>query len=323
MSPSSTVRLRAAVLAVAGGLATAGPARAQSIDPFYAGSYTLTDLGGPPGLPGPFGGLTLLAGDLNTLLIGGSANTVDGAIYSVPVVRGVGGHITGFGAASFFAAAPLIDGGLSYGPGGVLFYTGFPDNLLGPIKPGSAAPDRVDTLDPGLASVGGLALVPAGYPGAGQFKLLSYGQDTTATATPDGAGTYDISGYVFGPTLEGGLEGIAYVPFGSDLFPNPSALVSEWFANKVATYERDANGDPIPGTRRLFIDGLTGAEGALIDPITGDFLFSTFIFGGGDRVIRVSGFAPVAVPAPPAVVLAAVGGLGLLGGRQLRRKVAG
>jgi hypothetical protein len=35
--------------------------------------------------------------------------------------------------------------------------------------------------------------------------------------------------------------------------------------------------------------GLTGAEGALIDPVTGDFIFSTF--GGGDHVIVVRGFS--------------------------------
>lgn len=40
--------------------------------------------------------------------------------------------------------------------------------------------------------------------------------------------------------------------------------------------------------------GLSGAEGAAIDPLTGDFLFSTF--GGGDRVIVVRGFAaPVGI----------------------------
>jgi hypothetical protein len=42
-----------------------------------------------------------------------------------------------------------------------------------------------------------------------------------------------------------------------------------------------------------FIKGLSGAEGAFIDPLTGDFLFSTF--GSSNQVIRVSGFiAPTA-----------------------------
>jgi hypothetical protein len=50
----------------------------------------------------------------------------------------------------------------------------------------------------------------------------------------------------------------------------------------------------------VFISGLDGAEGALLDPVTGDFLFSTF--GGGSRVIAVRGFAapPPQLPAPVA-----------------------
>ena len=34
--------------------------------------------------------------------------------------------------------------------------------------------------------------------------------------------------------------------------------------------------------------GLTGAEGAVIDPLTGDFIFSTF--GGGNEIDVISGF---------------------------------
>jgi hypothetical protein len=51
------------------------------------------------------------------------------------------------------------------------------------------------------------------------------------------------------------------------------------------------------------VTGLTGAEGALIDPVTGDFLFSTF--GGGDKVIRISGFeAPSAIGDTPIMPVA-------------------
>jgi hypothetical protein len=45
----------------------------------------------------------------------------------------------------------------------------------------------------------------------------------------------------------------------------------------------------IPSTARVMVQGLSGAEGALIDPVTGDFLFSTF--GGNNTVVRISGFA--------------------------------
>ena len=67
----------------------------------------------------------------------------------------------------------------------------------------------------------------------------------------------------------------------------------------MSTYDVDANGDPIVAPRKEFMTGLGGAEGAFIDPFTGDFLFSTF--GGGNRVIVVTGFS-APVPASFAVL---------------------
>jgi hypothetical protein len=66
-------------------------------------------------------------------------------------------------------------------------------------------------------------------------------------------------------------------------------IVSEYSAGQVSIFDLDANGDPIIASRRLFITQLTGAEGANIDPVTGDFLFSTF--GGGNQIVVVRGFA--------------------------------
>jgi hypothetical protein len=97
---------------------------------------------------------------------------------------------------------------------------------------------------------------------------------------------------IVGSTVGGGPEGFVYVTPGSPQFPGPSMLVSEFDAGEVAAYEIDANGDPLVATRRTFVDGLTGAEGAMLDPVTGDFLFSTF--GGGDRIVAVRGFAAAA-----------------------------
>ena len=91
------------------------------------------------------------------------------------------------------------------------------------------------------------------------------------------------------------------MPSGSPQFSGPSLLVSEYGVDEVAAYQVDANGDPMVATRREFITGLDGAEGALLDPVTGDFLFSTF--GGGSRVIVVRGFR-----APPPAAPAARGG---------------
>ena len=67
-------------------------------------------------------------------------------------------------------------------------------------------------------------------------------------------------------------------------------LISEYGTGTVSSYEIDLNGDPVPGTRRAFMTGLGGAEGGTRDPVSGDFLFSTF--GGGSRVVVVRGFTP-------------------------------
>lgn len=286
-------------LSVSALIVSPGTVHAQTLVSPYDTNYTLFDLGSVAGVPASYGGLAFLAGDSNTLLIGGDANDPLGAIYSIAVVRDSGGHITGFsGTASMFADAPNNDGGLAYGPGGVLFYTRYSDNEIGQIKPGSSTTDRVIDLTPlGVnSSVGGLVFVPAGFPGAGQLKIASYSSDDwySAGVTSDGTGTYNIVSVTLETTLPGvGPEGFVYVPSGSPDFPPNSLLLSEYGSDVVATYEVDANGDPINATRAEFVTDLTGAEGAVIDPLTGDFLFSTY--GGGDRVIRVEGFLP-----PPA-----------------------
>ena len=123
--------------------------------------------------------------------------------------------------------------------------------------------------------------------------------------------------------IEGGPEGIAYVPLGSDLFPNESVLISEYGAGKVAAYDTDSNGDPIPATRRDFVTGLSGAEGAFIDPVTGDFLFSTF--GGGNKVVVVRGFAapePTPTPETGGTMLLLLVGAGICGMAINRAKAA-
>lgn len=302
------------------------PGLAFTVDPFYAGSYTAFDLGSVPGVPANYGPVLLKAGDNNTLLIGGAANTASGLLYSIGVTRDAGNHIIGFsGTASVFADAAYNDGGAQYGPGGVLFLARWPVNQIGETKPGSAITDKIVDVAPlGVASsAAALAFVPAGFPGAGQLKLVSWsgGQWYTLAISPDGSGTFDITSATqnVGATLGGGPEGIAYVPTGSPLFSVPSMLIAEYSANKVATYEVDANGDPIVATRKDFITDLSGAEGAFIDPVTGDFLFSTF--GGGNHFVVVEGFVPPpVVPIPPTVLLLGSGLLGLIGfGRKLRR----
>lgn len=294
-------------------------ASAQSIDGFYSGSYSFSDLGSIAGVPTNYGGLTLKAGDPNKLLIGGAANGASGKIYEVDVVRDIDGHISSFGTVTEFAEAPYNDGGLTYGPGGVLFASRWPVNELAQYKPGSTSPDKVINMAAlGVAgSHSALAFGPSGRSFSGRMKVSSYsgGQFYDATYISDGLGTYDITSVTQTATLQGSPEGYAYVPLGSNLFGD-SMLVSEYGAGVVSTYDVDANGDPIIASRKVFMTGLSGAEGAFIDPQTGDFLFSTF--GGGNKVIVVKGFA--AVPEPATLSVLGLGALALL--RRRRDKKA-
>ena len=285
-------------------LALAPAASAQELAAPFDGSYSIRDIGVPPGVPDRLGGLTLKAGATDRLLIGGDANEDIGALYEVGLVRDGSGHIVGFsGTATRFADAIYNDGGVTYGPGGVLFLSRWPQNELGQTKPGSGVTDKVIPLDPfgvepWLAS---FQFVPQGQPGAGSFKMASYrgGQWYDAEVVPDGSGTYDLRNVTPVPasTLTGGPEGFVYVPGGSPRFSGPSLLVSEYGVDEVAAYAVDGEGDPIVGSRRAFITGLDGAEGALLDPVTGDFLFSTF--GDAGRVLVVRGFQAPAPQLPP------------------------
>ncbi|MBK8251429.1 MAG: hypothetical protein IPK82_02015 [Polyangiaceae bacterium] len=292
---------RAATLitfAAIGGLSTVS--NAQTIDPFYSGNYTYTDLGSVPGLPSQYGGLTFKYHDPTTIYIGGAANTAAGMIYSITVVRGQGNHITGFsGMATPVIQGAYNDGGVAYGPSGVLFLARWPVNELGQTKLGSGATDKIVMLGPLniVASPGGLNFVPKGMANEGKLKMVSWagGQFYDVGLAADNTGTFDITSATLTATLTGGPEGFLYVPKGSPLFPDGSIVVSEYSAGSVGTYETDANGDPIIATRKTFMTGLTGAEGAVTDPVTGDYLFSTF--GGGSRMLVVKGFAlPLGAP---------------------------
>lgn len=281
------------VFVAAAALVTAGGASAQTIQPPFDQTYTFVDLGTPAGVPSPLGGLTLRSVDANTLLIGGSANQAGGAIYSVPLNRTCNRISSFAGEAAFFASAPEIDGGLTEHPSGVLFFTRYPINQLGQILPGETMMARSDSLSTlgAAASVGAATFVPPGLPGAGQLKTAAYnaGSWHTISYEPAGDGTFNLTSASSATQISGGPEGIVYVPAGSPFFPNDSVLISEYANAMIGAYEIDANGDPIPGTRRTFMTGLPGAEGAHRDSATGDFMFSTF--GGGSRVLVVRGFA--------------------------------
>ena len=272
--------------------ATAG---AQNVDPYYECAYRITDLGTPEAVPTNLGGIVFKYDDPNTIIIGGSANNSDGALYTVPVLRDAENHIIGFtGPGEYYADSPDIDGGLAYGPDNVLFYSRYPINHIGEIKPGSTTADKdIDLSALGFSSsVGAFMFVPQGFQGEGTFKIFPYNSDIwySTTVTSDGNGTFDIGTPTTDIASDGGPEGIVYIEAGETLFPVESVLVSEYRDNQVVSFEIDSNGDIILATKRIFIDGLSGALGGTRDPLTGDFLFSTY--GSGNRVLIVTGFDP-------------------------------
>jgi hypothetical protein len=310
------------------GIATAQPI----IAPTFAGTYTLTNLGAVPGVPSNYGGLTLQQGSPNTLLIGGEAVSPDADIYSIAVTRNAQGRISGFsGTAAAVATAPRIDGGLAYGPNGVLFATTLDvtSPMLLQYEVGSTTPDKsINLATLGVTgTTGTVNFVPTGFADAGEIRILTYSTNLvyTGTLTADGTGTFNLTGVTQTDTLPAGTgpEGIVWVPQGSPGFDPAKqfVLISEYDANRVSAYEWNPNGTINVGTRQDFVTGLTSAAGATIDPFTNDFLFSTL--GGGGQVFRVSGFAPV--PEPAGVLAAAAGVVGLAGlvRRRLRRQPSG
>ncbi len=274
---------------------------AQTIDPFYAGSYSVTNLGGVPGLPTDYGSLVFKQGDPQTLLIAGEANDDTAGIFEITVDRNLDGHIIGFlGNATRIANAPGseadsgIDGGLDYGPDMVLFYTTYDDNHVGQIRPGSMDPDRLIDLSPlGVnPSTGALGFVPAGFPGAGHLKIVSYDSADwyDATVTPDGAGTFNIVGLTPIVTLaDNGQEGFAYVHAGNPLFAIDSLVEAEFSEDWVVTFEIDGNGDPLPATRRVLVMDIDGPEDCAVDPISGDLIVSSI---NDNLIYSVQGFMP-------------------------------
>jgi hypothetical protein len=312
--------IRLATAAIAGAaLLMSAQSGALTIDAFYSGSYTATSLGSIAGVPTNYGGLTVDPLNTNKLIIGGAANGPAGRLYSVDVTRDANNHITGFtGAPTPYrngSIGEFNDGGVVFGPGGVLFTAQYNVHQLGQTKPGSTDEDRVDSMGgavgvPANVSISALNFVPVGFGGAGQMKVVTYsgGSFCTVPLTPDGNGTFNLGVATCPVTIGGGPEGFVYIGAGNPGFTVNSMLVSEFDAGKIASYEVDANGDPIVATRKDFLTGLTGAEGAAIDPLTGDFLFSTF--GGANQIVVVQGFS---APTPPTPGVPEPAGLALLG----------
>jgi hypothetical protein len=313
MVTSTAVRRVTAVALASLAALSALPPQSQTLGSDFSSSYSVSNLGSVTGLPSNYGGLAFL--DSNTLLIGGAANTASGSLYTIDVARDASNHITGFvgSAARYGGASGAVgeynDGGVLFGPGGVLFTSRWPVNGLGQTLPGSIDENKIiDLAALGVAgSHAAINFVPSTFGGAGQAKLVSWsgGEWYSASLVADGGGTFNLSGLarvdldpvaVGVQNVAGGPEGFVYIAGGNAGFAANGMLISEYSAGTVGAYAVDAQGNPLVASRRTFLSGLTGAEGAMIDPLTGDFLFSTF--GGGSRVVRVSGFTVLAEPTP-------------------------
>lgn len=272
------------------------PSIAQTLAPEFQADYDLVVLGSAAGVSPPYGGVFILPSQPDTLYIGGAANNASGGLYAIDLVRDGSGLITGFsGVATRVADAPHNDGGIVPDPGGLISFARWPVNRYAQIdlSTGTIVND-VDLVPFGVASASSsLGFIPTGYPGAGGMRLASWsGGEFYAidySIGPGGIISLNAVTPVPGSTLPGGPEGWAYVPLGSPQFPQPSMVVSEYSANTVAVFEMDAAGNPVIASRRVFVSGLSGAEGAAIDPVSGSFVFSTF--GGGDQVLVVNGFS--------------------------------
>jgi hypothetical protein len=273
-----------------------GRAQAQVLGADFVGEYEITNVSAPIAVPSDFGGLEFKAGDPNTLLYLGSVEVAGAAIHEVGVIRDSDGHITGFDpAVTVFATTP--EGSCcTYGPNDVLFYTTWPTNTLCQIKPGSTFPDKIiDLTALGMsASSAGVNIVPSGFPGAGNLKIGSY--DTSlwydAQLVADATGTYDIVSLT-NTTICATPGGSIYLhPAQYPGFSADSIVVCFFDGAIVDAYEIDAIGDPVFSTRRTFIDwqGMDYPLGAVMDPSTGDLLFSGY-YNGEVTIVKRAQFS--------------------------------
>jgi hypothetical protein len=267
-------RLALTILALAAGIAPA-----QNVLPPFSSAWSAVDLGQVPGRSN-YGGIAFPPGQPDVLLYGEYSS---GRIVAVPLLRDAQGRIRGFGTPRDHAQVGGPDGGLAFGPGGVLFATEFGAHALHQLRPGSAVVDRTIALDAlGIpSSVGACAFPPAGHPAAGRLKLLSYSNSSWSDArlSPDGAGTFSLATVAAPIQLSGGPEGALYPPTGLPMFADhATVLVAEWSSGEIVRYDTDVHGDPLPGTRQPLVGNVPSCGGGAVDPVSGDMLFT---FGAG------------------------------------------
>jgi hypothetical protein len=267
------------------------PAYAQTLVSPYDAAYSIVDLGAPAGVPMNLGGCAVPWGETGALYLSGATNTPGGAVYRIPVVRDAQGHVTGFGGAAVqHATAPGIGGGLECHPRRTILYSRDAQLEVGMIRWGSSTTNHVQSLAaPGFTGpLGALQFVP--YSDYGVLKYASYatGQFGSAWIAPNHSNfTFNVLGVSLGTTIGGGPKGFVYTASSPYFELNRSMLVCQYDLGEVAVYDLDWEDDPLPATRRVFLTGFAGVEGAARDYLTGDFFFTTNV--GGGRVIALRG----------------------------------
>lgn len=272
--------------------------------PEFVGLYAAYDLGPVPGVPNPLGGAVVQVDDHDTLLIAGGSESAGGAIYSIGVVRNACGHITGWeGVAQLVATTPYVDANLVYADPGLLLYSEWPQFTLSQLTAGTSAPARrtdlrtIGMLADGDSGPGGAGVVPPGLAAEGQLRLVTWpaGRWYHVDTAPDGTGLLDVTTVAQSATIGNEPGGFAYVPAGSPGFTLQSIIVAEWrfdtSLDRVAIYDADDNGDPVPTSRREFFTRFPRPWGAYFEPVTGDYLFLSW-GTGEDHVYIVQGFVP-------------------------------
>jgi RHS repeat-associated protein len=244
-------------------------------------NYAPYNLGLPNGVPGPVGPMVFLPGDPDTILIGGGIASCGGSIYKVKVLRGEGGHIIGFDddanpdtpyVAEFYRYAPYLNG-IAYAPDGSLIATNRKSSPFG-----------------------GIGFVPDGIAGAGQLKSTGSWPNTGFyTHTYLGNGQFNNS--IQSGLVEPGAGSFVYRPNTAFNFEQGAeVLITDPQGDRVLAYELDSAGNPIFGTQDVFLKDLDVAVGAVVDPFTGDVLFSSAgmeLPDGTNTIVAVRGLGPV------------------------------
>jgi hypothetical protein len=274
------------------------------IAPQYHDAYTAYDLGTVPGVPNPLGGAAVLEADHDVLMIAGGSESADGGIYRIGLARNACGHIVGFvGAAQRIADTPYVDANLVYAHPDLLAYTEWPEFGLSQIAGGANVPTRrTDLRTVGMDATddegpGGLGFVPPGLGAAGQLRLVTWpaGRWYHVDAAEDGT-MLAVNAVHQQVQIDNNPGGFAYVPAGSPGFDHQAIIVAEWRTDdqtqdRVAVYDADDSGDPVPTTRREFFSKFPRPWGAYFEPVTGDYLFLSW-GTGADHVYVVEGFVP-------------------------------